>query len=83
MSRKYYAKFFRKDLTSDISPLCGSDSIYYLDGRHKLSNKMMDATERALALNKNHGKEIVAISLRNGNQEYFNEITYILLDMED
>ena len=44
---RYYVKFFEDD-----RECCGSDSIYILDGRNKLSTMIQDAKDRMQKLQK-------------------------------
>lgn len=56
---KYYAKYYHESVDgSKIIPVCGSDSILYLDGRLSFKNMVNRARNHALSLNKILDKDI-------------------------
>jgi len=47
---KFYVQFYTRNLKDHIVELCGSDGVFILDGRNKLSTMIQDAKERIFKL---------------------------------
>jgi hypothetical protein len=57
MKNKYFAQFYKLDLSGNISEALGSDSVYNLDGRLSRENMVLEAiqwNERLKHLNKRY-----------------------------
>lgn len=80
-NRKYYAKFWHLGAISKLPiPACGSDSIFYLDGRLSKGNMISAAKRRMTMLNGHLNKQYVGITIHNKQDNVIASIGDVILE---
>lgn len=78
MKRKRFAEFYHTGLNGAVIPMCGSDSIHYIDARLSTINCVNAARTAAQRLNSGLNKGIVAFRIASGTIQQPQYLTGII-----